>query len=475
MTERATPDEPGPVPTDAFEPALFADTVRWWETWLAPGFVVVTALASLLLAAMLFFVYRAIGDASLQLARGEGVQLAEAVHDALRSGPRPPQALTLASLLARKRAQGLLYVAVLRPEGNAIEIQAGEPVSPLTPAALASLHSMEPVLLHGRVRFASMPPGPGGPGGRPPGDLAGPPDDLQGLPDPWDGPEPPRGDRPPPPPRGGAGPRRLVIEFQPIASQHLMLLARRTVLAGLIAIPAFVCCALLLAYLVQQRNRLVRRLEHGRRLAALGEMSAVLAHEIRNPLASLKGHAQLLARSLEGDQARGAKAELIVREAIRLQDLATDLLDFARAGATQRRDADPALLLRESVEAVDAERIELALDAAPRSWQLDPERMRQVLINVLRNAVQASPDGAPVRAAVFAEHDQLVFEIRDHGRGLEAGDERRIFEPFHTRKLRGTGLGLAIARRIVDQQGGSIVAANAPTGGAVFRISIARL
>ena len=173
---------------------------------------------------------------------------------------------------------------------------------------------MEPVLLQGRVRFATMPPGPGGPEGRRPGELDGPPgggpppDAWDGPPDPWGGPEPQRGDRPRlADRRGGAGPRRLVIEFQPIASQHLMLLARRTVLAGLIAIPAFVCCALLLAYLVQQRNRLVRRLEHDRRLAALGEMSAVLAHEIRNPLASLKGNAQLLARSLDGDEARAPR------------------------------------------------------------------------------------------------------------------------------------------------------------------------
>src|SRR4051812_40844664 len=116
--------EADPGPADAFDPAA-AQQVRWWESWLAPAFVVVTALASVLLAAMLFFVYRAIGDASLQLARGEGVQLAEAVHDALRTGPRPPRVATLESILARKRAQGLLYVAVLRPEGNAVEVEAG--------------------------------------------------------------------------------------------------------------------------------------------------------------------------------------------------------------------------------------------------------------------------------------------------------------------------------------------------------------
>jgi len=318
---------------------------------------------------------------------------------------------------------------------------------------------MQPVTLGDRVRMLTGPRGhgPGGPPTRP---------ERRPFPPPGQG---PHGPRPP-----GPGPLRLVLEFEPMASQQLLLLARRTVLAGVVAVPAFVGCAVLLGYLVRQRNRLVRRLEQGRRLAALGEMSAVLAHEIRNPLASLKGHAQLLARSLEGDGARGAQAELIVREAIRLQDLASDLLDFAGSGAVERRATDPAALLRESAEAVEGERIELVLREAPRSWPLDAARMRQALINVLRNAVQASPDGALVRAALFVERDQLVFEIRDRGPGLVAGDEEKIFEPFHTRKLRGTGLGLSIARQVIALQGGSIVAANAPDGGAVFRIAIAR-
>jgi len=88
--------------------------------------------------------------------------------------------------------------------------------------------------------------------------------------------------------------------------------------------------------------------------------------------------------------------------------------------------------------------------------------------------VQASPDGAAVEAKVFTERDRLVFEVRDHGPGITPGDEQEIFEPFHTRKLRGTGLGLPIARRVLAQQGGSIVAANAADGGAVFRIVITR-
>ena len=459
---------------------------RWWDRWLAPGFVAVAVVASLLLAAMLLFVHRAIGDASIVLGRGDGAQLAEAVQEALRRGPRPPRASILEDVLARKEADGLRYVAVLRPDGGGVEISAGAPVRALTPASIAALRAMEPVVVGDRMRMfvgpaeppGGMRPRPGAPRMRPPGPPEdGPPPDGP----PFDGPPPnaPLFGRPPGAPPPGLGPPgrpplRLVLEFEPVAAPQLLLVARRTLLAGVVAVPAFVGCAVLLAFLTRQRNLLVRRLEHERRLAALGEMSAVLAHEIRNPLASLKGHAQLLARSLDGDAARGAKAELVVREAVRLQDLANDLLDFAGSNAPDLRDTDAAALLRESAEAVDAARIDLRVAASLPAWPLDAARMRQALVNLLRNAVQASPDGAHVEAAAFLERDRLVFEVRDHGPGIAPGEEERIFEPFHTRKLRGTGLGLPIARRAVEQQGGTIAARNLPGGGACFRITFAR-
>jgi two-component system sensor histidine kinase HydH len=222
---------------------------------------------------------------------------------------------------------------------------------------------------------------------------------------------------------------------------------------------------------VRQREHLAQRFAHERRLAALGEMTAVIAHEIRNPLASLKGHAQLLSRSLDEDPRRG-KADLVVKEAVRLEDLLSDLLDFSRAGTLEPRTVSPVAVLRESADSVDPERIILHTEHAPESWQLDPARMQQALGNVLRNAVQASPEGG-VDASVFAENGRLVFEVRDHGPGIPPGEEQRIFEPFHTRKTRGTGLGLSLVRRIVTQHGGTVEARNDPRGGAVFRISLA--
>jgi two-component system sensor histidine kinase HydH len=445
-----------------------------WEAWLPRASGVLAVVLSVLLAGMLWFVHRAVQRAWLVLAQGEGMSLVAAAHDALRSLPGRPEPEDVDELLADQWDQGLRYIAILDPEGREIVLEAGEPAAPFDPRALAGSPPMDPAVVGDRVRLLTGPP-PRRPRPphleerrRPPGrDRFGPPPHP-----PWE-----RGALPGEPGRGGApppGPRRMLIEFEPLRAGQIEGLAARTLWVAVIALPAFLGGAFLLLHLVRQREQLLQRLEHERRLAALGEMTAVIAHEIRNPLASLKGHAQLLARSLDGD-ARRAKAELVVREAVRLQDLSSDLLDYARSGTLDPRPVDPKAILRECAEAVDPERIVIHVSGAPDRWRLDPARMRQALGNLLRNAVQASPEGAPVDASVYADGGRLVFEVRDRGSGIAPGDEQRIFEPFYTSKVRGTGLGLSLVDRIVKQHGGTVDAGTAAEGGAVFRISLAPL
>jgi two-component system sensor histidine kinase HydH len=265
-----------------------------------------------------------------------------------------------------------------------------------------------------------------------------------------------------------------MLEFEPVQANRLRGEAVRTLVIGGVATLAFVVFAALLGRVLRQREALERRLEHDRRLAALGEMSAVLAHEIRNPLTSLKGHAQLLLEALPAEGRERGRVERVVKEAVRLETLTTDLLDFVRSGEIDRRESSPAELLRAAAEEVDAARFDLDVGRAPATWSVDPVRLRQVLTNVLRNAAQASPEGVRVEASAAEEGGRLVFEVRDRGEGIPAGEEERIFEPFHTRKVRGTGLGLAVARRIVERHGGTITARGRPEGGAVFRIAIPR-
>jgi two-component system, NtrC family, sensor histidine kinase HydH len=217
-----------------------------------------------------------------------------------------------------------------------------------------------------------------------------------------------------------------------------------------------------------RRAELERQRAHERRLASLGEMSAVLAHEIRNPLASLKGNAQLLARGLPEDERGRAKAQRVVDEAVRLEALVNHLLEFVRTGAIERAPTDPGALLRDAAAAVDPERIDVDADGAPATWPLDGARIRQVLTNLLANAVQAG--SGRVAAAVARRDGRLAFTVRDRGDGIPDEDLARIFEPFFTRRTQGTGLGLAVCKRIVEQHGGTLTAANAPGGGAVFTV-----
>jgi two-component system, NtrC family, sensor histidine kinase HydH len=492
------------VETPATEPAsrtAAPAAIRRWERWLPRAIGAVAVVLSLFLAAMLWFVQRSVERASTALVQGEALELAGSVHDLLRSAEGRPTAADFGALLEEEWPRGLRYVALLGPDGARAEVQAGEPSGPLVETD-PDLKPMEPVVVGDRVRVLTGPPvrregrfrGPfGPPDGEPPFPDPGarahadrPPTNgyFPGRPRgaPWDPPggmgHPPHGAPGQPfeggPPRflGRGPPPRVLLEFVPVRAAELTQLAEQTSWLAMLAMPTFLGGALLLIQLVRQREDLSARLEHDRRLAALGEMTAVIAHEIRNPLASLKGHAQLLERSL-GEDARRGKADLVVREAVRLQDLVADLLEFSRSGTLELRPSDPVAVLRESAEAIAPERIVLDVAGAPPTWRLDPARMRQVIGNVLRNAVQASPDDSPIHAAVFRDDGQLIFEVRDHGPGITPGDEERIFEPFYTRKTRGTGLGLPLVRRIVGQHGGTVRAGNHPEGGAVLRISLA--
>ncbi|MCK6587140.1 MAG: HAMP domain-containing histidine kinase [Polyangiaceae bacterium] len=208
------------------------------------------------------------------------------------------------------------------------------------------------------------------------------------------------------------------------------------------------------------------------RLTALETMSAVLAHEIKNPLAALKGNAQLVAEALPDGTLQRAQAERVVDASIRLQSLVINLLDFIRGDPLARALVDPAEILFLAAEDAGPS-AELELDAAPPLWSLDAARARQMLVNLLRNAVQAA-DGGRVLASVSVEGDSLVYSVRDEGPGLPKGPVDAIFEPFFTTKTRGIGLGLPVARRIAELHGGEITARSRPEGGAEFRVVIPR-
>jgi len=265
----------------------------------------------------------------------------------------------------------------------------------------------------------------------------------------------------------GRGALWVAIEVEPVKARELSEVAQRTLAIGLVGALVLIGFAAWLVRAELQRRARERERERERRLASLGEMSAVLAHEIRNPLASLKGNAQLLAASLpEGEKPR-AKAERVVDEAVRLEKLTRDLLAFVRTGELARGEVDPAALVREVASGYEGVEVDTA--GAPAAWSIDGSRMREVLVNLVDNAIAA---GLPVRVHVTQQGRRLVLEVSDSGPGVAAEDRDKIFEPFFTGKTRGTGLGLAIARRVVEAHGGTIRVDAAPGGGALFRIEV---
>jgi two-component system sensor histidine kinase HydH len=267
--------------------------------------------------------------------------------------------------------------------------------------------------------------------------------------------------------------KHVLFEVDSAAAHALAWRAQVTLAVSVLA--ALVLMGLCAVFWRISRNaeKASAQLERDRQLKVLGQMSAVLGHEIKNPLASLKGHVQLLLEKLPPDHAGRKGAEIVLRETVRLEELSRQVLEFARTGAVACESADPAAVVRAAIDDAGSNDIHLHAEAAPAAWPLDSARMEEVLVNLLRNARDASPVGQPIDVALDVQADRhLVIEVRDRGEGIPAGEEERVFEPFYTRRAKGTGLGLALARRIVEGHGGAITARNHAGGGAVFSVRL---
>jgi signal transduction histidine kinase len=241
---------------------------------------------------------------------------------------------------------------------------------------------------------------------------------------------------------------------------------------------------------VVENSKLFERMKERDRLAALGEMAAGLAHEIRNPLGAIKGAAQVL----DPKQYKGEDAEflgVIVEEVNRLNGVVTQFLDYSRPlkqafGPTDLNDvlSRTAKLLQPEAEKA---KVELKLDLAnelPKAVA-DPEQLKQVFINLAQNAIQAMPEGGTLTLSTSRPDEgawrlsglvrgQEVVEIRfaDNGKGIPAEAQRHIFVPFYTTKEKGTGLGLAICQRLVKSHNGSIAVRSKPGEGTEFLIRL---
>jgi two-component system sensor histidine kinase HydH len=261
----------------------------------------------------------------------------------------------------------------------------------------------------------------------------------------------------------------VLVCFEPSFSQQLEATSLALFLAGLLGLVGVVGLTLVAQRLTRSRDEAMAQLERDRHLASLGNMAAVMAHEIRNPLASLKGHAQLLLEAAGDRPADAAMAQHVVEGAQRLEHISTSLLDLARAGSLERVNVD----LRGLLESVATKSQRVTLDVRREvTCSVDPLRINQVLTNLVDNALQASGD-SPVTLTLDEQPTGVLIDVRDLGPGVPVAERARIFEPFVTTKVTGTGLGLPIARRLVVLHGGTLELVDVPSG-ALFRITLPR-
>jgi signal transduction histidine kinase len=213
------------------------------------------------------------------------------------------------------------------------------------------------------------------------------------------------------------------------------------------------------------------------KLAALGQLSAGLAHELRNPLGTMKAAAEMLIKSVDGESAIAQEmAGFISSEVDRTNSLVIRFLDFARPLALRFEKTDLAQVLDRTVSAVQKHQPPLDVliyknyspDLPP--FMLDGQLMETVLYNLLLNAAQASPPKGSITLKTRQLDDAVEIAVIDRGRGIDPIDMESIFNPFFTTKSDGVGLGLAIVSKIVDEHGGTINVESKPGEGTAFRV-----
>ncbi|MBW7995993.1 MAG: PAS domain S-box protein [Candidatus Glassbacteria bacterium] len=226
--------------------------------------------------------------------------------------------------------------------------------------------------------------------------------------------------------------------------------------------------------LKESRNKLVQ----AERLSALGQLATHVAHEIRNPLVSIGGFARYLAHELpDGDPAR-EKADVIVEETDRLERYLKDTLTYMRHNNPVFRPADPNRLVKDTFMMMDAELEESGVELVdnlmpnPPEVELDADQIRQVLLNVFRNALEAMPEGGTLTVSSRLEGDMFTLSAADTGVGVSDQERDKLFTAFFTTKSSGSGLGLTICSQIVNNHRGKITVESNDGPGTVFHITL---
>ncbi|MBI4848163.1 MAG: GAF domain-containing protein [Nitrospirae bacterium] len=224
---------------------------------------------------------------------------------------------------------------------------------------------------------------------------------------------------------------------------------------------------------ITELRTLRERVTHSERMAALGELAARVAHEIRNPLISVGGFARRLEKKLSGDTQEYAK--IIVNEVARLENILKEILGFVKSSRVNKVNVNINELVNGIVDFISPEIHEKAniiireISETPIITAVDPDRIKEALLNIITNASQATDHGT-ITIRTRREDKEAIIEMMDNGCGIRADDLKSIFNPFFTTKPHGTGLGLAVTHKIIQEHNGKIKVESIWGGGTAFKI-----
>jgi len=231
---------------------------------------------------------------------------------------------------------------------------------------------------------------------------------------------------------------------------------------------------------LREIKELQEKVKRSERLASLGSLAAGMAHEIRNPLSSIKGFAQFFLKKNPPETIDHKYSEVMIKEVDRLNRVISNLLDFAKPKEPLIEKASIADLINHSIELIqdDAGSRDIQVMAEIEEdipyLELDKDQITQVLLNIVLNGLDAIQKGGKLNIRCFRDNkgDSIIVEIEDTGYGISEEEQSRIFDPFYTTRKRGTGLGLAIAHRIVENHNGALSVKSKEGAGTTFRIEL---
>ncbi len=272
----------------------------------------------------------------------------------------------------------------------------------------------------------------------------------------------------------------VAVEAEPAYETTLVVLARRLAVIAAFSVLVIALLSALNVRTALSAARLERQLSRAENLAAMGRLTATLAHEIKNPLAIIRGSAERM-RQTRGDPDAARMAEFVIEESDRLSHTVTRYLQFARGDASAPERGDAIAALDATLALLEGElvsrRIALTRSrgiAGSATVRLDPESLKQVYLNLLLNAMAAMPDGGPLAVSDRGVADRIEVTIADAGVGMPADVLKRVGTPFVTTKAQGSGLGLFLTRRLVESAGGALEIESAEGRGTTCRVRLPR-